>query len=185
MNITYLEAVADASQVEPQDHSRCFLATQAIMLSLPGIPAVYFHSLVGSPNDLGAVSETGQNRRINRHKYDRQSLEEVIAEPQSLQRRVFEGYRRLLSVRIAQPAFHPNARMEILPLPGDGLLGFIRTAGSGERLAVLANLTDKPRVIPDDFVDSILAYDELALERIWHGEGIPMRPFQVRWLTAN
>ncbi len=185
LNITYLEAVANSSQVEPQDHSRCFLATQAIMLSLPGIPAVYFHSLVGSPNDLGAVSETGQNRRINRHKYDRQSLEDVIAEPQSLQRRVFEGYRRLLSVRIAQPAFHPQARMDVLPLAGDGLLGFIRTAESGERLAVLANLTHSPRVIPSDLVDSMFAYDELALERIWQGDGIPMRPFQVRWLTAN
>jgi hypothetical protein len=65
------------------------------------------------------------------------------------------------------------------------LLGFIRTADSGERLAVLANLTHCPRVIPGDLVDSTLAYDELALERIWQGDGIPMRPFQVRWLTAN
>ncbi len=185
LNITYLDSVADSGKVEPQDHSRCFLATQAIMLSLPGIPAVYFHSLVGSPNDLDAVSETGQNRRINRHKYDRQSLENVIAEPQGLQRRVFEGYRRLLSVRIEQPAFHPRASMEVLALPGDGLLGFIRTAVSGERLAVLANLTHSPRVIPGGLVDSMLAYDELALERIWAEDGIPMRPFQVRWLTAN
>ena len=185
LNITYLEAVADSSKVEPQDHSRCFLATQAIMLSLPGIPAVYFHSLVGSPNDLGAVSETGQNRRINRHKYDRQDLEDVIARPQGLQCRVFEGYRRLLSVRISQSAFHPKASMEVLPLSGDGLLGFIRTAVDGERLAVLANLTHSPRVIPGDLVDSMFAYDELASERILQGDGIPMRPFQVRWLTAN
>lgn len=185
LNITFLEAVADSSRVEPQDHSRCFLATQALMLSLPGIPAVYFHSLVGSPNDLEAVNETGQNRRINRHKYDRDSLEQVIAEPQSLQRRVFEGYRRLLSVRIKQPAFHPKASMEVLPLSGDGLIGFVRTAANGDRLAVLANLTHSPRVIPDGFVDSTLAYDELALERVWQEDGIPMRPFQVRWLTAN
>ncbi|MAI73849.1 MAG: sugar phosphorylase [Rhodopirellula sp.] len=185
LNITYLEAVADSSKVEPQDHSRCFLATQAIMLSLPGIPAVYFHSLVGSPNDLGAVSETGQNRRINRHKYDRQDLEDVIARPQGLQCRVFEGYRRLLSVRISQSAFHPKASMEVLPLSGDGLLGFIRTAVDGQRLAVLANLTHSPRVIPGDLVDSMFAYDELASERFLQGDGIPMRPFQVRWLTAN
>ena len=185
LNITYLEAVADATKVEPQDHSRCFLATQAIMLALPGVPAVYFHSLVGSPNDLEAVLETGQNRRINRHKYDRQSLEAVIAQTYGLQRRVFEGYKRLLSVRIAQPAFHPQANMEVLPLDGDGLLGFVRITGSGERLAVVANLTHNPRVIPSGLVDEALAYDELALERVWQGDGIPMRPFQVRWLTAN
>ncbi|MDA7914802.1 sugar phosphorylase [bacterium] len=185
LNITYLDAVADSSKVEPQEHSRCFLATQAIMLGLPGIPAVYFHSLVGSPNDVAAAIETGQNRRINRHKYERQTLESVIAEPQGLQRRVFEGFRRLLAVRIAQPAFHPQASMQVLPLAGDGLLGFVRTTETGERLAVVANLTHNPRVIPNGLVDEALAYDELALERIWPEDGIPMRPFQVRWLTAN
>jgi sucrose phosphorylase len=185
LNITYLEAVADSHEVASQDHSRCFLATQAIMLSLPGIPAVYFHSLVGSPNDLPAVIESGQNRRINRHKYERQNLEDVIAAPQGLQRRVFEGFRRLLAVRVVQPAFHPDASMEVLPLAGDGLLGFVRTADSGERLAVIANLTSRPRVIPGGVVDESLAYDELALERIWQQDGIPMKPFQVRWLSAN
>ena len=185
LNITYLEAVADSSVVEPFEHSRCFLATQAIMLALPGMPAVYFHSLVGSPNDQEAVEVSGQNRRINRHKYVRQDLESVLADPQCLQRRVFDGYQRLLSVRVAQPAFHPQASMQVLPLSGDGLLGFVRVARSGERLAVVANLTHQPRVVPPGLVDETFGYDELALERLWKEDGIPLRPFQVRWLTEN
>jgi len=52
-------------------------------------------------------------------------------------------------------------------------------------LAVIANLTSRPRVIPGGVVDESLAYDELALERIWQQDGIPMKPFQVRWLSAN
>ena len=73
----------------------------------------------------------------------------------------------------------------MLDLPGDGLLGFTRTSADGERLAVLANLTTAPRSIDPAAVDPQLRYDELAEERLWKDEPIPMRPFQVRWLTAD
>jgi len=185
LNITYLEAVADSTVVPPALHARRFLATQAIMLSMQGIPAIYFHSLVGSPNDQTGVEESGQNRRINRHKYDRVELEQRLAQPHALQRRVFDGYRRLLQLRIEQPAFHPNAQQQVIDLPGDGLLGFIRTSSSGQRLAVLANLSGESRTIHTSQVPAELGYDELAQQRVWKDEGIPMRPYQVRWLTAN
>jgi sucrose phosphorylase len=185
LNITYLEAVADSSSVSPAEHARRFLATQAIMLSMQGVPAVYFHSLVGSPNDQAGVEESGQNRRINRHKYERDQLEAVLSEPHSLQRRVFDGYRRLLEVRLAQPAFHPDATQEVLELPGDGLVGLIRTAATGERLAMLANLSCQPTSIDAAMVDAELRYDELAQQRLWNDDPIAMRPFQVRWLTAE
>lgn len=185
LNITYLDAVADASCTSPAEHARRFLATQAIMLSMQGMPAIYFHSLMGTPNDLAAVEESGQNRRINRHKYERADLDEVLSNPHSLQRRVFDGYRRLLEVRRLQPAFHPNADQEVIELDGKGLLGFQRTASSGEKLVVLANLSNQPQVIATGQVDDELRFDELALQRLWPAEGIPMRPYQVRWLTSE
>lgn len=185
LNISYLEAVADSSTVPPAEHARRFLATQAIMLSMQGIPAVYFHSLVGSPNDQAGVEESGQNRRINRHKYDREELQAVLSEPHSLQRRVFDGYRRLLEVRRAQGAFHPDAEQVVLELSGDGLVGLIRTAASGQRLAMLANLSCHPKSVDAAVVDADLRYDELAQQRLWPGDPISLRPFQVRWLTDD
>lgn len=184
LNITYLDAVADRNTTSPQDHSRRFLATQAIMLSMQGVPAVYFHSLVGSGNDREGVRQSGQNRRINRHKYGRGELDAALSDAHSLQRRVFDGYCRLLQVRRAQPAFHPDATQRVLDLPGDGLLGFVREAADGQRLAVLANLSDRPRMIDASSVDAELRSDQLASERCAAGEPIEMRPFQVRWLTA-
>ena len=185
LNITYLEAVADSSSVSPADHARRFLATQAVMLSMQGMPAVYFHSLVGSPNDQEGVESSGQNRRINRHKYERGELETALGDPHGLQSRVFHGYQRLLAVRIEQPAFHPMAAQTVLDLPTDGMIGFTRTTESGESLAVLANLTDQPRSIDRELVESELLYDEMAEERLWKDAAIPMRPFQVRWLTKE
>ena len=82
-------------------------------------------------------------------------------------------------------AFHPKASMKVLQLPGDGLLGFVRTADDGEQVAVIANLTASPRVVPSGLIDESLEHDELALERIQPEDGIQLLPFQVRWLTAS
>ncbi|MCG8652036.1 MAG: sugar phosphorylase [Pirellulales bacterium] len=184
LNITYLDAVADRRKVDKETHAQAFLCTQAIMLSLQGVPAVYFHSLVGSPNDQAAVEASGQNRRINRHKYDRGELDLALAESSSLQRQVFDGYLRLLAVRRQQPAFHPNASQHVLDLPGDGLLGFVRVAEGGQRLAVLANLSGRSRRIAAASVDAALRNDQLSGERLPADRDIEMRPFQVRWLTG-
>jgi glycosidase len=184
LNITYLDAVADRDQTPPAEHSRRFLATQAIMLSIQGIPAVYFHSLVGTPNDQTAVEASGQNRRINRHKYERDELESALRVPDGLQRRVFDGYQRLLKVRAGLKAFHPAAEMRVLDLPGDGRLGWIRQFGN-HQLAVLANLSCEPKFIEARDVPDSLRYDQLAEQQLDCDSRIELRPFQVRWLTPN
>jgi len=55
LNISYFDALSAPEAPDPELHVRRFLASQAIMLSLRGIPGVYFHSLVGTPNDLSGV----------------------------------------------------------------------------------------------------------------------------------
>ncbi|MDG2220089.1 MAG: alpha-amylase family glycosyl hydrolase [Rubripirellula sp.] len=182
LNISYLDAVADRNQVPAAEHSRRFLATQAVMLSIQGMPAIYFHSLVGTPNDQAGVETSGQNRRINRHKYERSELESALDNPYSLQRRVFDGYRRLLQVRSEQKAFHPAASMQVIDLPGDGRLAWIRQHGD-HQLAVLVNLTDEPKTIAATDVPQQLRLDQLAEEQLEPDAPIELRPFQVRWLT--
>lgn len=184
LNITYVDAVADRSRVSAADHARRFLATQAIMLSLPGVPAVYFHSLVGSPNDQAGVEQSGQNRRINRHKYDRHELDAAIADPESLQQRIMVGYRNLLEVRRRQPALHPGASHAAIDLPGDGWIGFLRTSASGDRLAAVANLTTDARQLPAGTVGRQHCVDQLTGEEISLDSATTFEPFQVRWLTA-
>ncbi len=185
LNIALVDAVADANTVSTAEHSRRFLATQAIMLSMQGVPAVYFHSLVGTQNDLQGLAQSGENRRINRHKYSRRELEDLLAEPDSLQRRIFDGYRRLLEVRRTLSAFHPSASQKVLDLSGDGLLGLVRTSDSGDRVVVLANLTDQPREISLEGICDSDVFDALAMESVSSSESVPVRPFQVRWLAAT
>ncbi|MCG8585754.1 MAG: alpha-amylase family glycosyl hydrolase, partial [Pirellulales bacterium] len=47
LNIAYVDALAP-SEADEDLHARRFLSTQAVMLALRGVPALYFHSLVGA-----------------------------------------------------------------------------------------------------------------------------------------
>ncbi len=79
LNITWFDAVADPRL--PADlNVRRFLTTQSMMLSLQGVPAVYFHSLFGAHNDREAAERSGIPRRINRQKFDRAELERLLAD---------------------------------------------------------------------------------------------------------
>ncbi|MGB1926381.1 MAG: sugar phosphorylase [Rubripirellula sp.] len=185
LNLTYMSAVTGGSDESVVKQVRRFLATQALMLSMQGVPAVYFHSLVGSPNDYEGMNASGHNRRINRHKYDRDELDLALADVNGVQRRVFDGYQRLLSVRRRQAAFHPSAPQEILDLPTDGMIGIKRVAADGSELVAIISLCDSVREIPSDLIGNGVYFDELAEQRIYTGQRIEMLPYQVRWLVAE
>jgi sucrose phosphorylase len=114
LNISYLDALSDPSH-PAQDVAR-FLAAHAILLCLAGVPALYFHSLVGSRGDFEAAARTGRPRTVNRQKLDRSHLEAELGSPGSLRQRVYSGLMRLIARRSAHPAFHPDAPQLVLDL---------------------------------------------------------------------
>ena len=146
LNCTYFSALGDPGAPDTADsrdaHVRRFLSSQAVMLGLEGIPGIYFHSLVGTPNWTGGVKETGRARTINRRKFTRSELDEHLSQPTAAA--VFAGYKQLLDARRSEPAFHPEATQTVLDL-GPDLVAFVRTDQAGvERIACLTNLTGSP-----------------------------------------
>ncbi|QDV78185.1 sugar phosphorylase [Botrimarina mediterranea] len=138
--VAYFSALSPET-LDEELHLRRFLSSQAVMLALRGMPAVYFHSLVGTPNDIAGAESSGIARRINRRKYERGELDELLREG-TLQRRVFEGYRDLLAKRIDEPAFHPDADQRVIQ-SGSALLAFERKQHDAERSVLVAvNVTD-------------------------------------------
>jgi len=108
LNISYFDALSDPASAEPLGLQRQrFLASQAIMLALRGVPGIYVHSLLGSRSWQEGVERTGRNRTINRQKFERAALEAELADQDSLRWRVFAAYRDLLRARASEPAFHP------------------------------------------------------------------------------
>lgn len=115
LNLNYLDALSNPAAGEPvEPAARRFLTAHAVLLSLPGMPGVYFHSLVGSRGDRAGAEASGLPRRINREKLARARLEAELDSPGSLRARVFQGLRELLSRRRTDPAFAPAATAEYL-----------------------------------------------------------------------
>ncbi len=115
LNMNYFDALKTPAIEE--DESTCvkrFLTSQAIMLALPGVPGIYFHSLFGSQSWFEGVNITGHNRTINREKLDKPTLESELQD--GIRQAVFSGYSALLKARKSTAAFHPNAPQAILNL---------------------------------------------------------------------
>jgi glycosidase len=195
LNISYFDALSDPAAGEPVDRQVArFVVSQAIMLSLAGVPGIYAHSLLGSRSWREGVALTGRNRSINRQKLDRATLVRELADPTSLRSRVFAAYCRLLRARRAEPAFHPCGPQQVLLL-GDSIFALLRTApDGGSRVLCLHNVSDRPWTVQ-------LRLDDLGLPggaqgRAWRdllsgeayrcdreGCSLVLPPYAVCWLA--
>jgi glucosylglycerate phosphorylase len=182
LNITYFDAVSDPDATDPGDQVRRFLAGQAVMLSLKGIPGIYFHSLVGTPNNHKGVEETGRARTINRKKFQRDELDTILDRENSPPAQVLEGYRRMLAIRREQPAFHPDASQEVIQTDAPALVVLVRESSDpAQKLLVLANLGPQPLPVHVEGLIGIQWKRDL-LGQCEPGTAVTLAPHQVAWL---
>ncbi|MDA9556479.1 sugar phosphorylase [Vibrio sp.] len=144
LNINYLSAITEPTDSDAVKAAK-FIAAQSILLSFIGVPAIYYHSFLGSENDIASMIESGINRRINREKLDLLALESELNVEGSLRRRVYKEMIRLLHIRQNHTAFSPESEQCILDLD-NGVFGLKR--GSGSNTIVFAvNLTSNDQSI--------------------------------------
>lgn len=189
LNITYGSALADAD--DPAVGEARFLCSQAVALTMRGIPAVYFHSLLASHNHLAGVESSGEKRAINRQKFEEQELSALLQDVDSRASRVLQSYRSLLRKRKAHPAFHPQARQKIHAID-PRLFVVEREALNGVELIIgLFNFTAQA-VALDPFTripalnDIELCLDLISGKNCRRGKKeMVLRPYQACWLLAK
>ena len=185
LNVSYVDAVAPDDR-DVVNHGRRFLSSQAFMMALQGMPAIYFHSLVGTQNDLAGVEASGIPRRINRRKFELTELNTRIAKAGSLQQIIFDGMKRLISIRTAQPAFHPNVPQRFVETGSPHVVAFERRCGeSGRAILVATNFDEATETIglPEEYRD---ATDLLSSEPVASGNStLELGPAQTVWLERS
>lgn len=148
MNINYLDALSNPTANEPVElAARKFLTAQAILLSLQGVPGIYFHSLFGSRGDRAGADTSGIPRRINREKLQRARLETELADATSLRAAVFAGQRELLRQRCAHPAFSPAAPQQVLELDPRVFAVLRQSPDATDRMLCLHNVSGETAVV--------------------------------------
>jgi glycosidase len=180
MNINYFDALSNPMENESLDvQVNRFITAQAIMLSLVGLPGIYFHSLFGSRGWPDGVKRTGRHRTINRQKCEYGQLRSELADPASLRARVFGRYRQLLHARSSSSAFHPHGRQTLLDLHSS-VFGLIRESPDDlTRVLCLHNVSSAPASLTIPFE---LGRDLLNKE-IMTGSLINLQPYQARWIA--
>ncbi len=151
LNINYFDALSNPLGDEPLElQIRRFLGAHAILLSLAGVPALYFHSLFGSRGWPDGVQSTGQKRAINRQKHDLAVLERELAVEPGIRHQVFSGLTGLIRARSGSPAFDPYGPQRALAI-GAGVFALLRTNSStGERVLCLQEVSGKTQSLDLD-----------------------------------
>ncbi len=187
MNISFFEAMQGTVEGPDEFQIERFMAAMAVMLALEGIPAIYIHSLLATPNGYEEVNLTGQNRSINRRRLDYDALTAKLNDPQTVEAQVFAQVTALIDTRKAQKAFHPNAVQFTLTLP-EGLFGIWRQSiDRKQSIFAVTNVTNSTKNLS-------LADINLISGDSWHDlvsgtviedieTDFPLAPYQTVWIS--
>jgi len=182
MNINYFDALSNPSGNESLDlQVDRFIAAQAIMLSLIGVPGIYFHSLFGSRGWLEGVKQTGRNRTVNREKCDFEKLQNELADENSLRSKVFSRYRQLLIARSGSTAFHPHGRQKILDL-NPSVFAVERISPDGKSRALCLHSVGAKKI---SFKTNYNSGTDLFTGKSLQVSNVTLEPYQILWTKIN
>jgi hypothetical protein len=193
LNINYFDALSNPFGDEPLDlQIRRFLGAHAILLSLAGVPAIYFHSLFGSRGWRDGVQQTGRKRAVNRQKNDLAVLERELAPETGFRRQIFSGLAGLIRARAESTAFDPYGPQQIMML-GTGVFALLRTSlQTGEHVLCLQEVSGNPQSLN---LDLRSFFDPSAREKglidlvssrqhsFEPQNAFRLDPYQASWLT--
>lgn len=177
LNINYGEALVNKGEDTTDELIiQKILAAHAILLMSIGVPAIYYHSLLGSQNDYKGLEESGINRRINREKLE---YNELVQQLETNQRRklIFSGMKQLTKIRREHSAFSPYASQTVVDL---GTKFFaLKRENDEECIYGIVNVD-----CHDQMVELPVAGTNLMDGRILSGK-VVLRPYEAIWLKEE
>jgi sucrose phosphorylase len=180
LNLTYVDAIlADTSSTRAEK----FLASQSIQYTLPGVPASYIHSLLGSRNWVEGVKQTGRARTINREKLQIEKLISELNDPESFRARVFFPYLNLIKTRKKQSAFHPNAGFEIMQI--DPKVFGIKRSSKDQTIYAITNISSKTISVSLSGTASTDQTTDLITGETVNTAAFNLNPYQYMWLEEK
>ena len=189
LNVSLFDALSETHSGPDEWHIERFLCAHTIMLALEGIPAIYFHSFLGSSNDAEAVSETGRYREINRRRLDYPEVAAALGDEGHRSARILGELCRRVRVRTAQPAFHPNATQFTLQLVPSVFAFWRQSIDRDQSIFALNNVSADPQevalsdlnLIGTDSWRDLLAHEPTP--QLLEDGHIELGPYQAVWLT--
>ena len=190
-----LEAALEGGNPEEIDQAvDLILLLHGLMMSLGGIPLIYYGDEIGTLNDasyLEDVSKANDSRWIHRPRIDWTKAEQRHHHG-SVEQRLFEGLQKMIAVRKATPAFADFNNRELLSVQNPHLFVFLRShpERAGETVLVVGNFDVNPQYMALSDLGNRGAFAYGQLTDLYTGQSpaqfkdrlvIPPRRFY--WLT--
>jgi glucosylglycerate phosphorylase len=176
LNINYNDAIINLEEdIELEIQINKIVASNSILLSCVGVPAIYYHSLLGSKNDYKGLEESGINRRINRERLDfsRISTELKLDERR---KKIFNRIKELIKIRKEHSAFSPFASQKVLNL-GENIFALERfNEYTKEKITFIVNIDSKISK-----VNSIISGKDIITGREI-SSNIELKPYEFLWI---
>lgn len=179
INVTYLDAL---SYQDCEDSLRIarFILAHAVLLSFPGVPAIYIQSIIGSRNDYDGVERLGYNRAINRKKYCAGEIDGELEDKNGLRNKVYCQLSALIALRRQEKAFHPDSQA-FFETSGEHVFKIVRIADDGERITALFNFSNDIQCV---FFNRQSGKDLITGINI-SDMTLTLNPWQVMWIKEN
>lgn len=179
INVTYLDALSSQNSSDDERIAR-FILAHAVLLSFPGVPAVYIQSILGSRNDYEGVERLGYNRAINRKKYGPGEIDLELSNINSLRHKIYSRLSELIAIRRGESAFHPDAQAFFESLD-EQVLKIVRVSESGEKITALFNFSHNVHTVYGETLSGM----ELLSGQVVNGKELTLNPWQVMWIKEN
>lgn len=182
LNITYVDALLNPESKIDLWHIPKFLASQAIQFVLPGVPASYIHSVLGSRNWKMGLRQTQRARTINREKLQVDEVLSQLKDPETFRSRIFNDYIKMIKTRKRQSAFHPNADFEILEIDPKAFV--IARYAKDQIIYAVTNISSKEIVVSLSGARAPLWMNDLITGVNFRTDALKLNPYQFLWLST-
>ncbi len=183
-NITIFDALTKSNSDKKGEFLfERYVSAHAIMISFDGVPAIYFNSLFGTSNDEAKFVITGNNRDINRYRWNEKNILYQLKNKRSKQSIFYKSITKLLDIRRRQKAFHPNAKRSQMNL-GKKIFCFKRTSLDKRQIIIcISNLTSK--IVKPKLDKKFINWKNLINPQIKYNKlnSLELKPYETIWLT--
>lgn len=190
LNVTLYDFLNDPAHPDLSRDIDRFIASQAIMLAVAGVPGVYVHSLFGSHNCDICDADGDQPRSINREKFSYEHMVAVLSDPNCRETLIFQRYIQLLVCRKENSAFAPLAQQRILKFDERVLAIYRENEKDHQAVICLTNVSDEYVKIdlPADFIAQGTTFTDLITGKGFAKDAgalkLVLRPYQTYWISG-
>lgn len=176
INVTYLDALSP-QRIHDDERIARFMLAHALLLSFPGVPAIYVQSILGSRNDYDGVERLGYNRAINRRKFQEGEIDAELEDASQLRTKIYNALTRMIAIRRQQDVFHPDSNA-IFSMPNEHVLKLVRISAVGEKITAFFNFQNRGQTLYDDIPSGV----ELLTDSNITNSVLTLNPWQVMWI---